>query len=304
MTPSAPEAQAATPSLEFQGLVAEEPRSGMAQFWLLYCRQGPAMVGLILLVLMILVAVLAPWLTASPRTFFDTFVSPGPGHWLGTDHLGRDVLSMMLWGTRISLLFAFVAAGISLVIGIGLGAIPGYYGGWIDDLFSRFFDVFIMIPRLFLIILLVALFGSNVIFAILVIGVTIWPSNAKIMRAQVLTLKQRGYVHAARVAGRSNMGILLGHIIPNGIAPVIANSTLQMAYAVMTEASLSFLGLGDPNTASWGQVLNSGQNYIQSAWWMVTFPGVALMILLLALHLVGDGVGQVLNPRLRPHGGV
>jgi peptide/nickel transport system permease protein len=298
-----PDAVPAVESLEVQGLAAEDHSSGIVQFWRLYQRQVPAMAGLVLLALMILVAVLAPRLApASPTAFFDTFANPGRVYLLGTDHLGRDILSMMIWGTRISLMFAFVAAGISLVIGVGLGAIPGYYGGWIDDLFSRFFDVFIMIPRLFLIILLVALFGSNVLFAILVIGLTIWPSNAKIMRAQVLTLKERGYVHASRVAGRSSIGILLGHVIPNGLGPVIANSTLQMAYAVLTEASLSFLGLGDPNTPSWGQVLNAGQNYIQTAWWMVTFPGVALMMLLLALHLVGDGVSLVLNPRLRAQG--
>ncbi len=205
----------------------------------------------------------------------------------GTDYSGRDVLAMLVWGTRVSLLFAFGAAGISLGVGVTLGAVSGYFGGLLDDTLSRLFEMFYIIPRLFLIILIIALFGSHLWMTVVIVGATIWPSNARIMRAQVLTLKRRGYAQAAIVSGGSHWQVLFGHIVPNGIAPVLANSVLQMAYAVLTEAGLAFLGLGDPNVASWGQVLFWGQSYISSAPWMVIFPGIALALLLLSFQLLG-----------------
>jgi peptide/nickel transport system permease protein len=222
---------------------------------------------------------------------------------MGTDHFGRDVFSMMVWGTRVSLLFAFGAAGLSLILGVFLGGVSGYFGGLADDLLSRMFEVFIIIPRLFLIILVVALFGNSLWFSVIVIGATMWPSNARIMRAQVLTLKEREYVQAAAVAGGSHLQVLFEHVVPNGIGPVLANSTLQMAYAVLLEAGLSFLGLGDPNVPSWGQVLYAGQNYITSAPWLVIFPGLAIAILLVGLHLLGTGLLHTVNPRMQHYGG-
>jgi peptide/nickel transport system permease protein len=217
----------------------------------------------------------------------------------GTDYSGRDVLAMLVWGTRVSLLFAFGAAGISLGVGVTLGAISGYFGGLLDDALSRLFEMFYIIPRLFLIILIIALFGSHLWMTVLIVGATIWPSNARIMRAQVLTLKRRGYAQAAIVSGGSHWQVLFGHIVPNGIAPVLANSVLQMAYAVLTEAGLAFLGLGDPNVASWGQVLFWGQSYISSAPWMVIFPGVALALLLLSFQLLGGLARRGADPSLR-----
>ena len=217
----------------------------------------------------------------------------------GTDYAGRNVLALLVWGTRVSLLFAFGAAGISLGAGVTLGAISGYFGGLVDDALSRLFEMFYIIPRLFLIILIIALFGSHLWMTVVIVGATIWPSNARIMRAQVLALKRRGYAQAAIVSGGSHLQVLFGHIVPNGIAPVLANSVLQMAYAVLTEAGLSFLGLGDPNVASWGQVLFWGQNYIASAPWMVIFPGAALALLLLSFQLLGGLAQRGVDPRLR-----
>jgi peptide/nickel transport system permease protein len=206
---------------------------------------------------------------------------------------------MLVWGTRVSLLFAFGAAGISLGVGVTLGAISGYFGGLLDDALSRLFEMFYIIPRLFLIILIIALFGSHLWMTVLIVGATIWPSNARIMRAQVLTLKRRGYAQAAIVSGGSHWQVLFGHIVPNGVAPVLANSVLQMAYAVLTEAGLAFLGLGDPNVASWGQILFWGQSYISSAPWMVIFPGAALALLLLSFQLLGGLARRGADPSLR-----
>jgi len=272
---------------------------GVRAFIARFLAQPFAVAGLGLLGIVAAAAVFAPLLAPyDPFALNRPLQQPGQAHLLGTDPLGRDVLSQIIWGGRVSLAFAFGAAALSLAVGVVMGAIPGYLGGIVDDIFSRFLETFLVIPRLFLIILIVALLGSNLLFVIAVMGLTMWPSNAKIMRAQVLSIKKRGYVQAAIAAGVSPLPIIFRHVIPNGLAPVIANSTLQMAYAVLTEAGLSFLGLGDPNQISWGQILNAGQSYVRSVPWIVISPGLAIMTLLLGLHLVGDGVTRVLNPRL------
>ncbi len=272
---------------------------GVRAFLARFLAQPFAVAGALLLGLVTVTALLAPLIAPYDPYSLHRPLQPASGtHLLGTDPIGRDILSMIIWGGRVSLAFAFGAAALSLAVGVVMGAIPGYFGGIVDDIFSRFFETFLVIPRLFLIILIVALLGSNILFVIAVIGLTMWPSNAKIMRAQVLTIKKRGYVQAAIAAGVSPLPIIFRHVVPNGLAPVIANSTLQMAYAVLTEAGLSFLGLGDVNQVSWGQILNAGQGYVRSAPWIVISPGLAIMTLLLGLHLVGDGVTRVLNPRL------
>jgi peptide/nickel transport system permease protein len=257
--------------------------------------------GAVLLSFFGLVALFAPLIAGPNPLNIDSFpfISPDREHFMGTDFMGRDIFAMMIFGTRVALLFAFGAAGISLVVGVVLGAISGYVGGTVDDWMSRIFDVFRIIPSLFLIILIVAIFGTKLWIGVVVIGATLWPSNARIMRAQVLSLKSRGYVQAATVSGGSHLRVLFEHIVPNGIAPVLANSTLQMASAVLTEAGLSFLGLGDPNVASWGQIINAGQNYMIRAPWMVIFPGIAIALLLMALHMLGSGIQSALDPRLR-----
>ena len=226
------------------------------------------------------------------------FLPPGRQHPFGTDNLGRDVLSRVIWGTRVSLAFGFVVAGMSLMLGVILGAIPGYFGGLIDDVFSRFFEVYLMIPSLFLIILVTAIFGTNIMFTMAIVGLTMWPSNARITRAQVLTLKDRAFVQAAKCTGAGHLRIIFTHILPNGIYPVIVNSTLQMGSAILTEASLSFLGLGDVNHVSWGQIIFTAQNYFATAWWMAVFPGIAILALVLAFNLIGDGINLAMNPRL------
>jgi peptide/nickel transport system permease protein len=222
--------------------------------------------------------------------------SPTIAHPLGTDNLGRDVFSRIIYGSRISMSFGVGVALLSLLIGVVLGALAGYFGGLVDDIFSRFFELVLMIPSFFLIILAVALFGSNIQTSMLIVALTLWPSNARITRAQVLTLKTRAYVQASIVTGASHARILFKHIMPNGINPVIANSALQMANAVLIEASLSFLGLGDPNHVSWGSIIYGAvQNF--SAWWLST-AGIALLVLTLGFNFASDGVSYLLTPRL------
>lgn len=263
----------------------------------IFLRNKQTIIGLILLSVLMICAILAPKISPGMPLFSvgAPIQKPNPEFIFGTDNMGRDVLAMVIWGSRVSMVFAFGAAGISLIIGVVLGAISGYIGGVVDDILSRFFEIFYIIPRTFLIILMVAIFGSSITLMVIIVGVTIWPSNAKIMRAQVLTLKSRSYVHAAEVAGSGKLKILFKHIVPNGIGPVLSNSTLQMAQAVLTEASLSFLGLGDPTVASWGKILQSGQSHISSAPWLVIIPGIVIAMMLLAFNLIGTALHSTLN---------
>lgn len=271
----------------------------ISEFWRKFSQEKMAVFGLGLIACVAILAVVAPLYRYGPMDQTNAMlVAPGSEHWFGTDNLGRDIFSRLLWGGRVSFLFGLVVAGLSLVVGVLIGAVSGYYGGWLDDLLSRIVEIFMMIPSLFLIILIVAMFGSSLPFIMLVSGLTLWPANAKITRAQVLTYKNELYVDAARAAGGNDFNLLAGHILPNSLYPVIANATLQMASAIMLEASLSFLGLGDPNVVSWGQVLKSGQNYITSAPWICISAGAAIFILVFAFNLVGDGVNYALNPRL------
>ena len=272
----------------------------LEQFWQQYRTNRTAVAGLVIVVTALLVALFAPLI--SPYNPFALegrpLQAPSAAHPLGTDQIGRDVLSAMIHGTRVSMAFGLGVAMISLVLGVVLGALPGYFGGRVDDIFSRIFEIFLMIPQFVLIIAVVALFGNNILYTMIVVGLTLWPSNAKITRAQVLTLKNRTFVKAVLASGAGHIHILARHILPNGMYPVIANSTLQMAYAILLEASLSFLGLGDPNYPSWGQLL-SAANLHRSAWWLSLFSGMVILILVLGFNLVGDGIQTALNPRQR-----
>jgi peptide/nickel transport system permease protein len=257
------------------------------------------MVGLILIIgIAVFAKLIAPY---DPKYFSpDTIFAPGKGgHLLGTNNLGQDILSMLIYGARTSLLVAVISALISGVLGVILGGIAGYFGGLVDQLISEITNVFLMLPVFFLILLVVALFGNSIINVMIVIGLITWPSNAKLMRAQALTLRERTFVKSAVTMGESRSQILFKYIIPNGIFPVIANTTMGMSYAILTEASLSFLGLGDPTVISWGQIIFNGKGFLTSAWWVSTFAGVAIVLTVLVFYLVGDGLNHVLNPKYR-----
>ncbi|MCL4459543.1 MAG: ABC transporter permease [Chloroflexi bacterium] len=272
----------------------------LGALWITLRREKIAVLGLALVLGWTVVALAAPFISPADPYELTTarLVSPSREHLLGTDPFGRDVLSQIVWGTRVSLLFGLGVAGLSGLVGIFLGAIPGYFGGLVDDVVSRLTEIFLMIPSLMLIILAVALFGSDISIAIVIVALTMWPANARIMRGQVLQIKARGYVLAALSYGAASWRVLLRHIFPNALPPVVANATLQMASAVIVEASLSFLGLGDPNHVSWGQILYRGQ-FSRSAWWLSIYSGLAIFLLVLGFNLLGDAVNVALNPRLR-----
>lgn len=264
-------------------------------------RQRVALAGLAVVSLLLLIAILLPVLPISDPFSMDhqSYQPPSRQNLMGTDNLGRDIFSRVLWGTRVAFLVGVLSAGLSAVLGTVVGAISGYYGGWVDDLLSRIIDVFLVIPIFFLLILVVSLFGSSLYFVIFSIGAVTWPRNARIMRAQALSLRNRAYVTGAILAGSTNFRTLFLHVIPNGVSPVIANSMLLVGSAIIIEAGLSFLGLGDPNIVSWGQMIRTGQQSFTSSWWMAFFPGLGLLILVSAINYFGDGLSVVLNPRMK-----
>jgi len=271
----------------------------MSDFWQLYKRNKAAVLGLVVILFFSALAILAPILNLSSpfRSSASLLKEPKIENPMGTDHLGRDVLSMVVWGSRTSLMIGFLSAALSAVIGTLMGAIPGYYGGIIDDFLMRIVDLLLVIPMFFLILLVVALFGGGIFKIVAVIGLLSWPSIARVVRGQFLTLKERTFVEAARAIGVKDRHIILRHILPNAIPPIVVNLTLQTGGAILTEASLSFLGLGDPTQISWGMMISDAQRFIGIAWWMAVFPSLALSIVVLALNLVGDGLTDAINPR-------
>jgi len=258
-------------------------------------------IGLAILTFIVIIALMAPYLPLPDPNDISApaFLPPSFDHPLGTDNLGRDLLSRVIWGARTSLSVGIVAAGISATIGILLGALAGFFGGKVDDVISRIIEIFLMMPTFFLVLLIVAVFGSSITYIMIVIGLTTWPTTARITRAQVLSVKELAFVEAARASGASSWRILFRHVLPNAIHPAIANMVLQMGQAIMIEAALSYLGLGDPNYPSWGRIIYEGQPYILTAWWIPLFPGIALVLTVLAINFVGDASLRILSPKLR-----
>jgi len=225
---------------------------------------------------------------------------PGPQHLFGTDELGRDVLSRMIYGSRISLAVGFVAIGIATVIGIILGAVAGYYGRWVDSIIMRLVDIMLCIPSFFLILAVIAFVGQSIWNIMAIIGLTSWMGVSRLVRAEFLTLKEREFVLAARASGASDFRIIFSHILPNAMAPVFVSAILGIAAAVLIESSLSFLGLGvQPPIPSWGNILTSGKDNIETAWWLSVFPGTAILLTVLGYNLLGEGLQDILNPRLK-----
>ena len=224
---------------------------------------------------------------------------PQPAHLFGTDHLGRDVFSGVLYGTRTSLEVGFLSVVVSVALGITIGSISGYYGRRIDDVLMRLTEVFQVMPRFFLALIIVAMFGADLWGTIFVIGILSWAEIARLVRAEFLTLRERPFVMAARAYGAGDAQIIFREILPNALTAVIVAASLQVPSAILLEASLSFIGAGDPNVMSWGRMLNNAQQYMRQAWWVATFPGLAISITAMGLALLADGINDFLNPRLR-----
>ena len=266
-------------------------------------RHGLLVLGLGLVGVISLAAVLAPWLAPFDPLDIDVNVILQPPSWthpLGTDALGRDVLSRILWGGRVSLWVGFVAVGISTAIGLALGLVAGYFGKLTDEIVMRGVDVMLCFPSFFLILAVIAFLEPSLTNIMVVIGLTSWMGVARLVRAETLTLKSRDFVLAARVAGAGPGRILLRHILPNALAPVLVSATLGVAGAILVESSLSFLGLGvQPPTPSWGNILMQGKDVLEIAPWMSTFPGLAILITVLGYNLLGEALRDRLDPRLR-----
>jgi peptide/nickel transport system permease protein len=227
-------------------------------------------------------------------------MAPSLQHPFGTDDLGRDVLSRMIWGSQISLAVGFVAVGISTAMGILLGSFAGYYGKWIDSIIMRFVDMMLCFPSFFLILTVIAFVGPNILNIMIIIGLTSWMGVARLVRAEFLSLKEREFVLAARASGANDLRIIFIHILPNAMAPVFVSAILGVAAAVLVESSLSFLGLGvQPPTPSWGNILTDGKANIEIAWWLSVFPGLAILVTVLGYNLLGEGLRDALDPRFK-----
>lgn len=279
----------------------------MSDFWRRFRRNRGAVVGLLILLLVIALAALAPVIyPGSPWDMATApFVPPGEeGMLLGSDSLGRDVAAGIAHGARISLMVGAVSTVAALSIGVTLGAIAGYLGGWVDDAVMRFTEFFQTIPSFVFAILLVAIFTPSIVSVVFAIAVVSWPPVARVVRAEFLSLRSREFVQAAEVLGKSRLSIVVTDILPNALSPIVVLSSLMVASAILLESALSFLGLGDPNLMTWGFLIGSGRSVIRLAWWMSVFPGLAIFITVLALNLVGEGLSDALNPRLaRQRGG-
>jgi len=271
-----------------------------------------AVFGLGLILFLVFIAIFAPFLaphspTPSPPNLQNS-LKPGfwsnqsiPGYYLGTDMLGRDVLSRIIWGSRISLTVGFIAVGIATALGILIGVAAGYYGGWIDNVLMRITDILFAFPSLLLAIVIVAVIGQGLDKAMIAIGIEYAPQMARVMRGSVLYIKEMEFIEAQKAIGSSHRRIIFRHVLPNSLSPVIVYGTLMMAGAILDAAALGFLGLGaQPPSPEWGAMLSDSRFYIVSgAWWAATFPGIAIVIAVLGLNLLGDGLRDILDPRLK-----
>ncbi|MFN4281308.1 MAG: ABC transporter permease [Alphaproteobacteria bacterium] len=276
---------------------------GLSDFWRRYRRKTSAVIGLALLVFVFLVAVLGPFFVMSDPWDMATrpFLWPGEDREfpLGSDTLGRDILTGIVHGSRVSLMIGFAATVAALGIGVTIGALAGYFRGWIDDVLMRITEVFQTVPTFMLAVVLVAVFKPSMMTIVLAISAVTWPSIARLVRGEFLSLREREFVQSCVVIGMSETRIMFRQILPNCLPPIIVMSSVMVASAILTESGLSFLGLGDPNLMSWGTMIGIGRDAMRTAWYMSALPGVAILVTVLALNLVGEGLNDALNPRLK-----
>ncbi|HQQ87785.1 MAG TPA: ABC transporter permease [Smithellaceae bacterium] len=272
-------------------------------FWKTFYRNKLMVTGAGVVLLLFIVSVLAPWLAPydpGEINLQNVLAPPSWQHLCGTDQLGRDVLSRVIWGAQISLKVGFVATGIAIIIGTILGAIAGFYGGWVDVSIMRFVDIMLCFPTFFLILAVIAFLEPSIWNIMIVIGLTGWMGVTRLVRADFISLKERDFVQAARVIGASDARIIFLHILPNAFASILVAATLGIAGAILTESALSFLGIGvQPPTPSWGNILTAGKDNIDIAWWLSLYPGLAILITVVGYNLLGEGIRDALDPRLK-----
>lgn len=272
-------------------------------YWKRFKKNPLTLAGSVVVLLLVLIALFAPALAPYPPNQQDLLVrlnAPSSAHWFGTDELGRDVFSRILVGIRISLLIGFLSACISISIGTVVGLLAGFFKGWTDSVLMRVVDIILCFPTLFLILMILAILDKPSIYMIMaVIGLTSWAGLARMVRGEVLSVGERDFMWAAKGLGLSTPRLLFVHLLPNVVSPVLVAATLTVGSAIMTESSLSFLGLGvQPPNPSWGNILTSGKDFIHIAWWLSLFPGLAILVTVLAFNLLGEGLRDVLDPRL------
>ncbi len=279
--------------------------SGWTLAWREFKKSRVAVLGLYIMVGLYLATLLSAYLAPFDPSAIENIsatrhLPPSLEHLMGTDRFGRDVFSRVLFGARISLSIGFIAVGISITIGTLVGAVSGFFVGVVDTVLMRLVDMLISFPRLVLLITVIALFEPSITLVVLVLGLTLWPSTARIVRGEVLSLRERDFVQAARALGLGAPRIIFRHVIPNVLGPVIVAATLGLGNIILIEAGLSFLGLSvPPPTPSWGNMINGGRQYLVQAWWVATFPGLAIVVTVIAFNLIGDGLRDAFDPRLR-----
>jgi peptide/nickel transport system permease protein len=273
------------------------------RFWLAFRRNWGAIIGSVIVFLLVVVALLAPVLApADPIAMSVTAIMapPSPDYWFGTDQYGRDILSRVLYGARLSLQTGLVAVAIAATTGSLLGLAAGYYGNLTDSIIMRMVDVMLAFPGILLAMAIVAVLGPSLINVMIAVGIGATPTYARVVRSSVLSAKELPYVLAARSIGTSNARQMFVHILPNTLSPIIVLSSLSIAAAILAASGLSFIGLGaQPPTPEWGAMLNQGRTYLREAWWMTTFPGLAIMVTVMSINMIGDGLRDALDPRLR-----
>ena len=272
-------------------------------FWETFYKNKLAITGSGIVLLLFIVSALAPLLAPYDPGQIDlknVLVSPSWNNLFGTDQLGRDVLSRMIWGARISLKVGFAATGLAIIIGVILGATAGYYSGWVDAVIMRFVDIMLCFPTFFLILAVIAFLEPSIWNIMIIIGLTGWMGVTRLVRADFISLRERDFVKAAKTIGASDLRIIFIHILPNAMASILVAATLGIAGAILTESALSFLGIGvQPPTPSWGNILTSGYTNIDIAWWLSLYPGLAILITVVGYNLLGEGIRDSLDPRLK-----
>lgn len=270
--------------------------------WRRFRKNILAVAGAVIILALVLVAVSAPLISPYSKTQIDidhVLAPPSWHHPFGTDELGRDVLTRMIWGSRISLLVGFIAMGIAVMIGIIVGSASGFYGGIADSVLMRFVDIMLSFPTFILILAVIAIVPPSIFTIMAVIGATGWMDVARLVRAEFLTLKQRDFVLASKSSGAGSLRLIFREILPNALTPVFVAATFGVAGAILTESALSFLGIGvQPPNPSWGNILTSGKDNIETAWWLSFYPGMAILITVLSFNLAGEGLRDALDPRL------